>query len=395
MPKHRGHNEGSVYQRPDGRWVGQITTGYTPEGKPKRATFYGKTKKEILEKLNEAKHQVNNGTYVEPSRETVGHWLSTWLTEYVKPHVRPTTRDNYAQTIRKYMIPEIGHIQLRQLTPTHLQKLYNDLLARGLSNRTVRLVHTIAHASLKQALENGLVARNVADATKPPRPQKQEMRVLSPEEEARFLEVIEEDRLGTAFLLDLATGLRRGELLALRWSDVDLKEGTIHVNRTIVRVVADNGPAKTALVYQEPKTKHGRRAVPIPEALLPELKAHKARQAQEKLLLGPAYEDNGLVFCAEDGRPLDPASFGKHFAKLAAKAGISGATLHSLRHTYATRLLEANEHPKVVQELLGHSNIAMTLDTYSHVMPELKKAAAAKLNGLFTKKKAPSTTEGN
>ncbi|WP_084665491.1 site-specific integrase [Thermanaeromonas toyohensis] len=154
--------------------------------------------------------------------------------------------------------------------------------------------------------------------------------------------------------------------LALRWQDVDLKEGMIHVRRTLVRVTNDSGSGKTTLRYHEPKSKQSRRIVPIPEALLPALKAHKARQNEEKLLLGQAYEDSGLVFCAEDGRPLDPSSFSKRFTELAANLGLNGVTLHSLRHTYATRLLEANEHPKAV----------------------------AKLNTLFVKKKIPSAPGG-
>lgn len=402
MAKKRGNGEGCISRRKDGSWCAVITVGRKPDGKPKQRFFYGRTRQEVAEKLTKALAEIQQGTYVEPSGLTVGQWLDTWLEEYARPHIRPTTYDNYAMEIRAHIKPAIGSIPLAKLTANILQKFYNDLLVSGrkdggggLSNRTVKLAHTIIHSSLKQALQSGLVARNVSEATKPPRMQKQEMRVLTQEEMECFLKAIEGDRLGVAFLLDLATGLRRGELLALRWQDVDFKEGTTNIKRTLVRVGTSGGPAKTTLTYQEPKTKHGRRVVPIPEEVLLELKSHKARQNQEKLLLGEAYQDSGLVFCAEDGRPLDPSSFGKHFSKLAQKAGIAGATMHTLRHTYATRLLEANEHPKVVQELLGHSDISLTLNTYSHVMPELKRQAAAKLNSLFTKKKVPFTQEEN
>lgn len=407
--RERGNGEGCISQRKDGTWCAVITIGRKEDGSLKRRFFYGKTREEAAGKLTKALAELQQGTYVEPSKLTVGEWLDTWLKEYSRPHTRPTTRDNYEMVIRVHIKPAISNILLSKLTATHLQKFYNDLLAKGrkdgkggLSSRTVRLAHTIMHASLKQALQSGLVVKNVSEATKPPRMQKQEMRVLTPEEMDRFLKAIEGDRLAAAFLLDLSTGLRRGELLALRWQDMDLrwqdgelKEGVVNVKRTLVRVNVEDGSTKTALTYQEPKTKHGRRMVPIPGEVLPELKSHKVRQAQERLKLGEAYENNNLVFCAVDGKPLDPSSFGKHFSKLVQQAGIKGATMHTLRHTYATRLLEANEHPKVVQELLGHSNITMTLDTYSHVMPELKRAAAAKLNGLFAKKKSPSVQEGN
>lgn len=150
-----------------------------------------------------------------------------------------------------------------------------------------------------------------------------------------------------------------------------------------------DGPTKTALIFQEPKTAKGKRSIPLPDWAIVALKAHKARQAQEKLLVGQDYQDNGLVFCTENGQPIEPRNLNRKFYELREKAGISKVNLHALRHTYATRLLKTNEHPKVVQELLGHSQISMTLDTYSHVMPELKKALAAKLNGLWPQEKSP------
>ncbi|KYH31125.1 site-specific integrase [Neomoorella mulderi] len=393
MPKRRGNGEGTISKRKDGRWEGKVTIEYDPvNGKTKRLTFYGRTRQEVAEKITKALAEIQHGTFVKPTGETLGEWLDIWFANYVKPRVRPTTRDNYEATIRKHIKPYIGDQKLGQLLPSHLQALYNRKLAEGLSGRTVRLIHTVLHAALKQAVKEGLAVRNVAEATSPPRWEKKEMRVLSPEEQNRLLEALESHRLYAAFLLDMATGLRRGELLGLKWEDIDLKQGLIHVKRTLVRVKAENGPVKTALVFQEPKTAHGRRTIPIPESILPELKAHKKRQAQEKLIMGQNYQDNGLVFCGIDGRPLDPSSFGDHFAKLAKKAGIEEASMHTLRHTFATRLLELNEHPKIVQELLGHSTITMTLDTYSHVSPELKKQAAAKLDGLFKPKKKSSPT---
>lgn len=298
--------------------------------------------------------------------------------------------------------PEIGNIQLKKLQPHHLQKLYNDKRTHGrvdgqggLSARSVRIMHTVLHSALGQALKEGLVARNVSEATILPRYERKEPRVLTLEEEKRFFKALAEDRLGPAFLLDLGSGLRCGELLALRWEDVNLEEGIIRVSRSLSRVKTDGGPTKTILIFQEPKSKKSKRTIPLPKWAVAALKTQKARQNQEKLLAGPSYQDNGLVFATEFGKPIEPRNFTRKFHQLIKKAGITRTNLHALRHTYATRLLEANEHPKVVQELLGHSQIGVTLDTYSHVMPEIKQAAAAKLNDLFTEKEVPSTKEGN
>jgi len=395
MAKKRGNGEGTICRRKDGVWCAAITAGRDPEtGKLKRFYFYGKTRQEVAEKLARALGDVRTGTFLEPSRVTVGQWLDTWLNEYKKPpKIRPTTWDSYEMHIRVHIKPAIGVLPLRQLQPHHLQRLYNEKFAAGrvdgrggLSTRTVEIIHTIMHAALDQAVKEGLVARNVAEATTLPKKEKGEPRALTPEEQERVFAALDNDRLGAAFVLALGSGLRRGEILALRWQDVDLKEGALRVRRCLVRTRDPEDPTRWVLAFHEPKTAKGRRSIPIPRWAVAALKAHKVRQNQEKLRLGGAYQDADLVFATEDGRPICPRDFNRRFDRLKALAGLpEDVTLHSLRHTYATRLLEAGEHPKVVQELLGHAQIGLTLDTYSHVLPELKKSAAAKLESLWPK----------
>jgi len=226
---------------------------------------------------------------------------------------------------------------------------------------------------------------------------KKEIHPLTLEQLSQLFSAIEQDRLFPAIYLELNTVLRRGELLALRWQDVDLKAGTLTVKQGLVRVRnhgAKEGEKKTRLIFQEPKTATSRRIIPIPDNALAELKRWKARQNQEKLFLGEAYQDHGLLFCTEDGKPIEPRNFTRHFDAMLKRAGLPHIRFHDARHTFATILLELGEHPKVVQHMLGHSRIAMTLDIYSHVSLDLERKAAAKLNEALGKKEFPSVSEG-
>lgn len=368
----RGNSEGTIYQRPD-----------------------GKTRKEVAEKLSKIHNDLRTGTFVEPNKLTLGSWLSTWLNEYKKSSIRPSTYESYEYLIRLHINPVIGHITLKDLRPDHLQRLYTDKLdggkvdnSGGLSAKTIQRIHVVIHAALDQAVKNNLVIRNVSDATTLPKQKKKEMRVLSIEEQIKFLSVTRDERLKAAFILALGSGIREGELLALRWKNVNLKESIIRITESLKRVrnFDNNSEAKTMLIFQEPKTESGKRIIPLPDNVLTELKEHRKRQFEEKLKAGALYEDNDLVFCTEIGRVLEPRNFLRTFYNLVKKADMTHFNFHALRHTYATRLLEANEHPKVVQEILGHSDITLTLNTYSHVMPEIKMAAAQKLNHLFENK---------
>lgn len=392
MARKRGNNEGSIVKRKDGRWQGAVTTGRDPKtGKPKRVIFYGRTRQEVAEKLTKALSEVQQGMFVEPGKLTLGKWLEMWLSEYAKPRLRPTTWESYERNVRCHIKPAIGNIPLKQLQPNHLQKLYNSLLASGradgtggLSPRSVRYVHAILHEALKQAVREYLIPRNPADVVVPPRQHKKEIKPLTTEQVQHLLASIQQDRLYAAFLLEIGTGLRLGELLALRWEDVDLERGVIQIRQSIVRT-------KNGLLLQAPKTDRSRRSIVLPEKVVKELRRWNDRQAQEKLLLGQSYQDHGLVFCQKNGQWLEPTNFSKYFGKLLEQAGLPHVRFHDLRHTHATQLLQLGIHVKVVQERLGHSTVTMTLDTYSHVLPGLQEDAAAKLNGVLEVREIPST----
>lgn len=417
----------------EGRWMGQLTTGYNDQGKQKRRSFYGKTRKEVVDKMDQVKKDLSAGILVEPHKVTLGEWLDRWLAAYQKPAVSPSTYELRGMLIRVHIKPELGRAQLTKLKPADLQDLYTKKLETGrtdskshvaqvsvkgrestfygkapkdvqekakkalgdqydealvkpvrlgLSSQTVRHIHNILHGALKQAMKEGLVSRNVAQATSPPKVVRgEEMRTLSRDEVGQFLNAVEGERLEAAFLLDLAAGLRRGEVLGVRWSDLDLEKGTLQVRKSLSRLKQDDGT--TRLELGDVKTPKSRRLIPLPDEVVQELKAHRARQNQEKLRLGEAYQDEGLVFATAFGGRIEPRNLHRAWTRVLKKAGIEHTRFHNLRHTFATMLLEMGEHPKVVQEMLGHSKVSMTLDTYSHIVPGLKEKAAAKLNDVF------------
>jgi integrase len=378
-------------------WEALITLGRDPgTGKVKRLPVYGKTQQECRDKLIETLQSIKTQTFVEPHKITVESWLDTWLKEYKKDNIRPTTYSSYEYIIRVHIKPNLGKAYLKEIKPEQIQKFYNERKASGLSSRTVRYIHTVLHEALRQAVRNNLIVRNVSEATTLPKQEKKEMRVLTVKEQNEFMKVLSSDKKGIIFKLDLATGLRKGELLALRWADVDLKNGVIMVkqalSRTKVNFDKDSKENKTAIIIQKPKTKKGERSVPLFSSIASDLKAHKTAEKDKFKDLGwddikiKQHFKDGLVFTNELGGHIEPRNLSRKFYSLVKASGIPKANLHALRHSLATRLLEAGVSPKVVQEILGHSTITLTLDTYSHVMPELKKDAIDKLSGLFDSK---------
>ncbi len=390
MAKRRGNGEGSIYRLPDGRWRGQITVGYDPAtGKRKRKSFYGQTRKEVAEKIAQTQTEIKNGTFVEPTKTTLGEWLDKWLTSYKKGQLKQGTYEGYESIINVHIKPALGEMPMAKLQANTIQDFYNSKLESGLANKTVKHMHVVIRQALQQAVKEGLLNRNVADATSPPTIKSKQMRPLTEEELLTFFEEAKEDRLYAAFLLAATTGLRRGELLGLCWDCVDLDGGVITVKRQLLSL------RKKIVLEESVKSKAGKRSVVLTDDAIRELKTHRKRQAQEKLLMGEAYQDNGLVFCQPDGTFLRPEEFTKRFQRYLKKAGLPKVRLHDLRHTHASLLLARGVHPKVVQERLGHSSITMTLDLYSHMVPGLQEAAARSLDGLLNKEKGPAKTQGH
>lgn len=372
--KRRGNGEGYIGKRKDGRWEGKYTV-QTSAG-PKRKSVFGKTRAEVAKKLARAIADAEGRIFTEERDLTVGEYLDRWLKDVVEGAVRPSTFGRDKSLVNNHAQPALGHIKLKNLTALHLQGFYRDRLDWGLSGSSVQKIHHVLHKALSQAARWNLISRNPADAASAPRPNPKPMRPLSEDEARRLLSAARGNRLEALYVLAVHVGLRHGELLGLRWDDVDLEGGTIRVRRTLTR---DGGKVSLG----EPKTKKSRRTVRLTQRAADALKRHRARQAEEKLKAGVLYGDRGLVFATRTGGLINPSNLRrKSLAPLLARAGLGGQgiTVHDLRHTCASLLFQRNVHPKFVQELLGHASVAITLDTYSHMLPGMGGEAASAMD---------------
>jgi len=363
----RGDGEGSIYQREDGRWCAQASIA------GRRRTIYGKTRKAVQAKLRALLSDADRGLLPPTERVTVDEYLARWIEDVVAPSVRPRTLEWYQYALKGHLSPTIGHLKLTRLQPAHLQEMYTRMLSKGHAPKTVRNVHGVIHRALSQALTWNLVSRNVADAVQPPRPKRQEMKVLNPDQVRTLLSTSKGTMWGTFLHLALSTGMRLGELRGLQWRDVNLDRGDLHVRRQY-------GVDRR---FSEPKTGKGRRRIALPTSVVESLQEHKRLQAQDRELIGSDYVDQDLVFATPLGRPLPYSTVQGNHKRLLAQAGLPDVRFHDLRHTAATLLLLEGVHPKVVQERMGHSQIAMTLDTYSHLLPSMDREAADRLDKLL------------
>lgn len=371
MPGRRGNGEGSFYRRKNGTWAAAMSL---PDGR--RKFYYGSTRDEVRRKLAAAVHAQDTGTFTDARGITVGGFLDQWLDDVVKPSVRQWTYMGYEVHVRLHINPVLGRIALDRLTPMQVQTLLNAKLKEGLSAKSVRGVRATLRAALNHAVRWGLISRNAATAVELPKTRRYDIQPLTPGEARTFLESIRGDRLEALYSVALTMGLRQGEALGLRWPDIDLAMGYIRITKQLQRVSG-------TLQRVELKTDRSRRTLVLPASILTGLREHRSQQMEERLAAGEQWKESGFVFTTQDGRPLEGTTVTRHFHRHLGRAGLSQRRFHDLRHSCATLLLVQGVSPRVVMDVLGHSEIAMTMNTYSHVIPDLRRDAADRMQALL------------
>lgn len=370
----RGH----IVKRYKGSYSIVLNLGTDPAtGNRKQQWISVKGTKKVAEKrLAELLHQLDTGMFMKPGKIALADYLKQWLEDYCWPNLAPRTAEGYESIVHCHIIPSLGQIPLTQLKPEHLQHVYSDKLAAELSHRTVRYIHVTLHKALQDAVRLGIIVRNPADAVKPPKVQRQEIRTMSESDIHIFLEFAKSTPYYALFYTALFTGMRRSELLALRWSDVDLILCQLSVTRALHQLQDGNR------IFRQPKTAKGRRLISLSPSTTTLLREHREQQEGMRQALGSTLTEDDLVFCHVDGKPLLPNSVSHAWTKLACRTGLKGIRLHDARHTHASLMLKQGIHPKIVQERLGHASIQITLDTYSHVTPGLQQAAANRFDDI-------------
>jgi integrase len=369
--------KGHIRERSPGHWAIILDQRDSATGKRKRKwhTFKG-TKREAQIECARLISEMKGGAYIEPSKMTLAQFLERWL-DNVTPRISPRTHERYAEIVRKNIIPVLGSIQLPKLRPAHIARAYSDALAGGrrdgkggLAPTTVIYMHRIIKQALGQAVRWELLARNPADAVDPPKAERRTLSTYDMAQTAALLDALRGSRLRFPVLIAVMCGLRRGEIVALRWKDIDLAAGRM-------AVVASAEQTTTGVRYKPPKSGKGR-SVALSETVLAELRQHRLAQAEELLRLGARQSDMTFVYTRQDGEPMQPRSLSQMWA--ATDTGLPRIPFHNLRHAHATHLLAMGVHPKVASERLGHSRVGITLDLYSHVLPGMQEDAAARVD---------------
>ncbi len=362
---------GSIENRGKNTWRLMIELGRDPSGKRLRKSYTVKgTKSEAQKKLRELLSYLDKGVPIDSSKATVHEFLDQWLRDYAQPNTCISTFEGYTWYIKKYIVPYLGSVNLSALTPQHVQGLHAEMIQRkGLSARTALHAHRILSQSLSHAVKWGLLVRNVCDAVDSPRPGRKEMNVLDAHDIQRLLEGIADSPYRHVFFIAVYTGLRRGEILGLRWSDIDLKMNNLSVNRTVSRVKGKG------IIISDPKTPFSRRCVALPFEANKLLSSLKSKQTEQAESLGIGWIESAYVFPDSDGMPLSPDTASHAFARTVKRLGLPQVRFHDLRHTHATIMLKQGVHPKIVSERLGHASVNITLDIYSHVLPNMQESA--------------------
>ncbi len=379
----RGH----IYKRSIDSWTVVYDTGRDPvTGRRRQVSKAVRgTKKDAERELRRTLNQIDSGMYVAQSRFTVSEFLEAWLTEYVEPNLSAKTRIRYESIVQQHLIPAFGHIRLRSLRPRHVSPQYarwadsgrKNEEQGGLSPRTIVNHHRVLKGALGYAVQQQVLAANPADSVKPPRVAPPNIKVLDRPQLGHLLEIAKSTSIGPIVHLAGHTGMRQGEVLAVRWSDVNLDNGTLRVERALEYIPGEG------IRFKTPKTARSRRTVTLSNSLVRALRRARAAQAQRRLSMGEGYGDQDLVFATQTGRPLSPRNVLREFGKLVDRAGIPKIRFHDLRHTYATILLNEGVPISVVSERLGHSTPTTTLNVYAHVLPNVQQALADKLDAIL------------
>ena len=369
----RGQGEGSIFYIESKKlWCAKITTDRDANGRQKRREFYGKTRKEVQEKLTAAVNEINTDTYIEPSKITVSQWVDVWLLDYKKKSVKPRTFMTYWDDAKNHIKPMLGEYKLKDIRNDILQRFVNDLDNKGLASKTINRIYAVLIMALRQAVSNQLISRSIELSVKLPKTEVKERKVLSPEEQKRFIEVAKKTLYGEVFICILGTGLRIGEILALTWDDVDFNEQIVKINKScqFIKGIEDE---KRKIQVGDPKSKAGNRIIPLLPSIITLLKDVRKKSIEYRIKLGESYQNNNLVFCSHLGTYLSRSDMLVRVQRIAGEAGIEGIGNHSLRHTFATRGLEQGIDLKIMQMLLGHSSISMTADLYTHTKKNAMK----------------------
>jgi integrase len=381
---------GNIRQRKDGRWEARISLGYSSNGKRRRKSIFGNSQADVRKKMIDLIKQIQDGEYLEPSKMSLSAWIKYWLLNYGKLKYQQTTYDMYASLLKNHINPELGSVKLSKLTTSDLQVFYNKLTTKKtlsggckisnkpLSTKTIRNIHNVIHTSLEQATKENLIKQNPSKHCILPRVEKKEMQTFDYKQIKTFLKAVKNDRLFVAYLIALSTGLRRGEILGLRWRDVNFVNNTIHINQQIVKTDKE-------IIIKDLKTKLSNRVLDIPPTTMKELKLHQTRQKKEKLLCGSGWVKTGLVFTDEIGQLIKPDAFYKAFKKILKEIELPDIRLHDLRHSYALMCLQEGVEIKTLQETLGHYSASFTLDFYGHASKQMKKESADKIENVINK----------
>jgi integrase len=370
---------GSIRKRSKNSWEVRINLGrdpFTGIRRQRSETVMG-NKRDAESALIRLLRERDTGIDIEPSRLTLAQFLERWLRDYCVPNTRPKTYKRYGELFRLHVTPIIGSIPLTKLRPLHIQRTYARMIEQGLSAMTALHCHRVLKGALAQAVRVQLLARNPADGVDPPRPDRYEINPPTPDAILRIMDSAEQTVIGALIHTAVMTGLRQAELLAVRWRDLDLDAGLLRVKQT-----AQWLPGK-GFIFAPPKTPKSRRTIDLSPRTIARLRQQRQRQLEERLLVGPAYQDHDLVFATRVGGPIDPSNLRRSWESILKRAGVGHVRFHDLRHGHASLLLQQGAHAKLISERLGHAGIGITMDTYGHLLPGIQAEAAARLDTLF------------